>query len=96
MPLICFSALHYTLEDLTQTQRGTRHTIDLQPRPFIELNIDYRQTGVGGNNSWGARPLDKYTLWPQEYSYTFRMRPLDNPDQLKKLNKVKFTRPATK
>jgi len=96
MPLICFSALHYTLEDLTQTQRGTRHTIDLQPRPFIELNIDYRQTGVGGNNSWGARPLDKYTLWPQEYSYTFRMRPLDNPDQLKKLNKVKFIRPATK
>jgi beta-galactosidase len=96
MPLICFSALHYTLEDLTQTQRGTRHTIDLQPRPFIELNIDYRQTGVGGNNSWGARPLDKYTLWPQEYSYTFRMRPLDNPDQLKKLNKIKFVLPATK
>ena len=93
LPLLCFSALHYTIEDLTQSQRGSRHTVDLQPRSLVELNIDYRQTGVGGNNSWGALPLDKYILWPREYTYTFRLRALDDPAQLPKLSKVKFQTP---
>ncbi|HDJ22274.1 MAG TPA: hypothetical protein ENF17_00050, partial [Candidatus Aminicenantes bacterium] len=60
---------------------------------LVELNIDYRQTGVGGNNSWGALPLDKYILWPREYTYTFRLRPLDDPAQLPKLSQVKFQTP---
>ncbi|MFQ5722505.1 MAG: beta-galactosidase small subunit, partial [Candidatus Aminicenantales bacterium] len=91
LPLICFSALHFTIEDLTQEQRGTRHTIDLKPRPLVELNIDYKQTGVGGNNSWGALPLPKYTLYPAEYSYTFRIRPFSNTEQIKELTKFDFT-----
>ncbi len=74
-PTICFSALPYSTEDLTQESRGTKHPTDLQERDFIQLNIDYGQTGVGGDNSWGARPLENYTLFPKEYSYTFRLRP---------------------
>ena len=57
MPLICFSALHYTNEDLTQTSRGTMHPTDLKERDFVFLNLDYKQMGVGGDNSWGARPI---------------------------------------
>jgi len=74
-PTICFSALPYSTEDLTQESRGTKHPTDLIERDFIQVNIDYGQTGVGGDNSWGARPLDHYTLFPKEYSYTFRLRP---------------------
>ena len=31
--------------------------------------------GVGGDNSWGARPHPEYTLEPEPYSYRFRLRP---------------------
>jgi len=86
MPTICFSALHYTIEDLTQKERGTMHPTDLTKRDFVEVNLDYKQTGVGGDNSWGARPLDKYTLFAKEYSYRFRLRPFmveeENPMEL--------------
>jgi beta-galactosidase len=74
-PTLCFSALPYSVEDLTQERRGTKHTTDLAERDFIEIHIDLGQTGVGGDNSWGARPLEKYTLLAKEYTYTFRLRP---------------------
>ncbi|HID22293.1 MAG TPA: DUF4981 domain-containing protein, partial [Planctomycetaceae bacterium] len=86
MPTICFSALHYTIEDLTQKRRGSMHPTDLTKRNFVEVNLDYKQTGVGGDNSWGARPLAKYTLFPKKYSYRFYLRPFladrENPMEL--------------
>jgi len=36
--------------------------------------------GVGGDNSWGARPHDEYTIFPREYSYRFRLRPFSAED----------------
>jgi len=35
------------------------------------FNIDYRQMGVGGDNSWGLPVLDKYLIKPGNYSYSF-------------------------
>jgi beta-galactosidase len=64
------------------------HPTDLEERDFVEVYLDHRQTGVGGDNSWGARPLDHYTLFPKEYAYRFRLRPFltkkDSPVQLSK------------
>lgn len=82
-----FSALHYTIADLTQKSRGNIHLHELQPRANVYLNIDYKQTGVGGIDSWGARPLSKYTLWADNYSYTFKISPIEsgyNPDAISK------------
>lgn len=80
LDLISFSALRYAIEDLTQRNRGSMHPVDLVERDFVEVNVDFRQTGVGGRDSWGARPLPQYTLSPRDYSYGFRMRPLDAGD----------------
>ena len=90
MPVFCFSALYYTIEDLTQSSRGTMHTTDLIERDFISLNLDYKQTGVGGNDSWGARPLPKYTLHPQNYNYKFRLRPFTRGENLAELCKQRL------
>jgi beta-galactosidase len=76
MDLISFSALRFTIEDMTQQKRGSMHPVDLIERDFVEVNVDYKQTGVGGEDSWGARPYPQYTLFPQDYSYRFRIRPL--------------------
>ena len=84
-PTVCFSALHYTIEELTQAQRGTKHTVDLQNVPYVDLNVDYGQTGVGGDNFWGARALDKYTLFPQKYSYSFYLLSVERGADLNKI-----------
>lgn len=88
LPVLCFSALPYSVEDLTQKSRGTQHPTDLEEQDFVEVFLDLGQTGVGGDNSWGARPLDHYTLFPKEYSYRFRLRPFsmkkESPSRLSK------------
>jgi len=51
--LFCFSALPYTFEDLKGLKWGGKHPSDLAKQDFTDLNIDYGQMGVGGDDSWG-------------------------------------------
>jgi len=76
-PLICFSALPYTFDDLVSFRRGTKHTWDLKARDFIDVNIDYKQMGVGGDDSWGAEPYPAYLLPAKDYTYMFVMKPIE-------------------
>jgi beta-galactosidase len=57
------------------------HTFELPARGTITLNIDYKQMGVGGDNSWGARPHPEYTLPASAYAYRFRMTPLNGTEK---------------
>jgi beta-galactosidase len=52
------------------------HLNDIKPRDLLNLNIDYRQMGVGGDNSWGAKPHDQYLIWPKDYTYSFIIQPI--------------------
>ena len=76
LPLISFSAHHNTLSDFDQWDVKLRHLTDIEPRDLIEINIDHGQTGVGGDDSWGARTWDKYQLKPENYTYSFIIRPI--------------------
>jgi hypothetical protein len=40
--------------------------------------VDYKQMGVGGDNSWGARTHDEYRLTEKEYQYSFRMKAISS------------------
>ncbi len=72
-----WSALAYAREDLDEGARKTgRHTFDLVPRDFVSVSFDHAQMGVGGDNSWGAQPLERYRLPYREYAYSLRLRPL--------------------
>jgi len=75
-PVFCFSALRYTYEDLFSPSWGIKHSHELEPRDFIDLNIDLEQMGVGGDDSWGARPYPQYRLPAKGYSFTFVMEPV--------------------
>jgi len=71
-PTFCTSALNSAIEDYDDgAKKHQRHITDVVKRDFIEWCIDYKQMGVGGDNSWGAKPLDKYMLYPGEYKYEF-------------------------
>jgi len=47
-----------------------RHVNDIKPRNLTSLQIDYKQTGVGGDNSWGARTHKQYSLLDKKYTFT--------------------------
>lgn len=65
---ICFRAWPYTEADLEKA----KHPYELPTREMINVNIDLNIHGVGGNDSWGARTLDKYTIdGNKPYCYAF-------------------------
>ncbi len=66
------NALRYTTEDMERA----KHRYQMQRRDFVTLNLDLRLTGVGGDDSWGARPHPKYTLEPNPYRCGFKLRPV--------------------
>lgn len=91
LPKICFSALRFTIDDLDQgVKKNDKHTTDLTPNDFVSLNIDLTQMGVGGDNSWGAKPHKKYQILPGNYSYSFRIRAISNKEDVFKLCNQKW------
>jgi len=72
-PLLGVNALHYSAEDLDQGLY--RH--QLTRRDEVFLNLDWRQRGLGGDDSWGALPHEEYRLPGGPYSYHFRLRAFD-------------------
>ena len=71
MPNINVSAWPFTMQDL----EDARHVHELPRRDIITVNLDHRQMGVGGDNSWGARTHPEYTLPAEKYRYRFRLTP---------------------
>ncbi len=70
---LSFRAWPYTEEDL---EKAT-HDYQLPVRDLIDINIDYRLHGVGGNNSWGKRTLPQYTLdGNKPWKFGFIIRPV--------------------
>ncbi len=53
-----------------------KHPYDIPEREFNTLNIDYKQMGVGGDNSWGLRTHEEYTMPAGTYKYQFIIKPL--------------------
>ncbi len=70
-PLLEVSAHHFTAQDLTVA----RHTHELVRREEITLNLDHRQSGLGGE-SCGPGTLPQYLIEAQEMSFRVRLRPL--------------------
>ncbi len=75
-----FSALHFTAEDFTTPARGELHTVDMKPRQEVVVNIDHKIMGVGGDNSWGARPHANYSVVPKDYRFKIRLKPFSKEE----------------
>ena len=70
--LLNVSAWPYSMEDLEKAN----HPYEIPERDYITVNVDYKQMGVGGDNSWGAWPHPQYLLPAKEYSYSFVIEPV--------------------
>jgi len=71
---LCFSALNISTEDLDPGKnKAQRHPtdLDLNSKDAVYLHIDYKQRGVGGDDSWGRPPHEPYRLLDKKYSYSY-------------------------
>jgi beta-galactosidase len=72
-PLMEINAQHHTPAQLT----ATRYPWDLTRQSDITFRIDLRQMGLGGINSWGAKPLDAHMNFANKtYKHSFRLSPI--------------------
>lgn len=67
------------------------HPSDITPRNFVEICIDYKQQGVGGFNSWGAKPIAEATIYAdQNYDFEFTVVPVSDKRDAEKKAKLAY------
>jgi len=70
--LLNFSIWPYSMDDL----ENAKHINELPVRDFNTVNIDYKQKGAGGDDSWGAPIHKEYRLMGDtEYKFAFKIKP---------------------
>jgi beta-galactosidase len=78
-PLIGFGAQYYDTADYHSTTAQVKaknlHPHELPRKQKIYVNIDYMQRGVGGTNTWGAKPLSDYIIPYLDYQYSYSFEP---------------------
>ena len=75
LPELYFSAWPFPMSELERA----KHSAEIQMSKEITVNLDQRQMGVGGDDSWGAQPHKEYRLPAQPYTYKFRLEPVGMP-----------------
>ena len=88
LPQFDGSVHQYPYEDLDYYPGSQKHgKLDISSKNQTDWLIDYGQMGVGGDNSWGAKPMKKYTLYPGYYEHSFILIPYKVGADLNKLSK---------
>lgn len=101
------TAQHLIMEDFESPERTdgrhregvkplNRHTDDVKFRDLTSVNIDYKQMGVGGDDSWGAKTHPEYRLTKDSYTYSFIISPISSGESATEKAKVRFEYPVNK
>lgn len=69
------------------TVKENKHINAYKPSEVVDLFIDYRMQGVGGNNSWGALPMPDYQIIPKntKVDFSFTIVPFKQFGEVEKL-----------
>lgn len=67
------STLFYSDEQI----ENNAYSFQMKPTDGIVFHVDVASLGVGGVNSWGALPLDKYHVNKKTYKYSYTIRPIN-------------------
>jgi beta-galactosidase len=103
--LLSVNAQHLIMEDLESPERTdgrhregekpvNRHTYDVKFRDLTSVNIDDRQMGLGGDDSWGATTHPEYRLTENAYSYSFLISPVAAGEDLSDKARMKKSAPG--
>ena len=70
------SALHFDTEELDDGEKkDQRHSCQLKKSKYTNLFLDGEHYGVGGEDSWGAMPLQQYRVHYGSRSFSFSITP---------------------
>jgi beta-galactosidase len=75
-PTLEVTARRFTKDDLERSG----YTFQMKPHPEVYLNLDWKQMGIGGIDSWSpnALPMPPYRIPSnQVYSYRYRLTPIE-------------------
>lgn len=75
-PPMQMSASYYSTAEL---DRAT-HKEDLVEGDDIEVHLDHKHMGIGGDDSWTPCVHDKYLVPPVPYTFSLRLSPVTAPD----------------
>ena len=72
------SAWNFPMEDIDYVPFNIKrkHGGSIKKKDMVWVNIDYKQMGVGGDNTWGAQTHPEYTITPETMSYGFTIIPV--------------------
>ena len=76
-PTISTSVYMFPNDDLAEPdlKKHQRHLSDVTKKDMVTWNIDLRQMGVGGDDSWGAYPHGQYLIPARKMDFSFRLEP---------------------
>jgi beta-galactosidase len=57
-------------------EKAQKHLKDIKPKDLIQVTIDKKQMGVGGDDSWGAKPHQKYMINSDDFTHSFKITPI--------------------
>lgn len=74
--LFSFSALPFEKFDLFDSNEIPKHSAQVLQKNVTTLRLDALHMGVGGDNSWGAKPHQEYLIPAKDYQFVFFFKPL--------------------
>ncbi|MEG0602154.1 MAG: glycoside hydrolase family 2 TIM barrel-domain containing protein [Mucinivorans sp.] len=67
------------------------HTSDIVARDYVELSIDGRMSGLGGDDSWYSRPYEPYRVYAsKDYQWSFTLVPIRSSAEASRYSGVRF------
>lgn len=91
-PLLSGSALGFDYKQLYHEgkDKPNKHGDEIKQGDVTSFQIDYKQMGVGGDNSWGAPVHAEYCIPSKTYKYKFILRPINGEQDLNELSKLRI------
>ncbi|WP_200974477.1 glycoside hydrolase family 2 TIM barrel-domain containing protein [Echinicola sp. 20G] len=78
MQPLSVSALDVKTEDLDPgLNKKQQHPTDIKTHNSVFLHIDWKQRGLGGDNSWGQYPHKEYLLTDKQFEYSYVIKLVD-------------------
>ena len=77
--LIGFGVHHNYNDDFDDgKEKQQRHTTDIKRKEIVNINIDDKQMGVGGDNSWGSMAHEQYQIKADNLKFSYLIKPIIN------------------
>jgi beta-galactosidase len=77
LPKFSFSIHQNSVSDYDGgIEKAQKHLNDIKPKDLIQVIIDKKQMGVGGDDSWGAKPHQKYMINSDDFTHSYKITPI--------------------